>query len=225
MARHLAAHGFTLTRWNRITIPTRYSEARRTACNICGHCDGDIYQICMNYLLLLFTALLSSCTHIQHYEALTIQSAPIELTQLVGIYKNQGYSPDGSRSELLSKILFPKRIDHSQLDTIQVIATQQSVICFGLSHGIQVVKQEYFQGKDFEIEGHKLTFGNQIGCFDCDATGAIHLGLSKKGKALYLSDNGDALMRFSEQGIGVILFMPIPLPVQEERDVLFEKID
>lgn len=153
-----------------------------------------------------------------------MQEQDLSLQQLAGTYANQGIREDQFEGPLFSTLIFADRSLDEQIDAIRITVNESLLRIEGLSDSEVIAEQRYQEGEGFEFDGNRIKLPSEWNCMDCEASGALHLALALRQRALYLSPQGDAILRSRNQGVGVILLLPIPLGISEGIDVVFPRL-
>ncbi len=174
-------------------------------------------------IILPLIFLIVGCSNYSHHENVELVTTIISFDSIEGIYSNKGLSPGGIHTKLLSKFIFPDYKNHQNIEKIRVVVDETNVICTAIGSSGDIFSKTYREGEHFSLEENRISLGSNLSCFSCDEAGAMHLAIGIKNQSLYLTIDGDALLRSNEKGIAAIILMPIPFPVIEESDVLFKR--
>jgi len=183
-------------------------------------------------LILLMVIFLNGCITNLRSEGTVSQENEFDPQRISGVYENADYEKkrEGSKSgsvqhRYLSEFIFPSLTNHDEIDRIKVDAGAEKVTVSALNNNVQIYKKEFVEGKHYHLKGNSISIDSKLGCFGCSGQGAFHFGLSKLNYSLYLSTEGDAILRHNEKGVAVIVILPVPLLLEEEFDYLFKRIE
>ena len=156
-----------------------------------------------------------------------LRSTPFDLEALSGDYSNDGFNPDGAPAGSLATHLFGDSVRGMGIDRVRFKPDVQgnSLRCLALADGDIVASRTFTPGHDLELIDDAAKFDSRLGSFSADQPGAFHFGVSREGRTLRLSRNGDAVLRFREAGLIVLIIPPLPIPALGEVDVVFPRMD
>ncbi len=174
-------------------------------------------------IILSIILFISGCSNYSHHENVELVTKTISFDSIEGTYSNKGLSPSGVHTKSLSKFIFPDYNSHQSIEKIKVVVDGSNVICTAIDSSGDIFSKTYIEGEHFSFEGNRILLSSNLSCFSCDEAGAMHFGIGIKNQSLYLTTNGDALLRSNEKGVAAIILMPIPFPLIEESDALFRR--
>ncbi len=176
------------------------------------------------YILIIFVSFITCC----------VSSGPINnaefdsggnLSDLQGVYRNKGDAGEGTLPIYLSRVIWAddKELVHENIDTIEVLESENNVLIVKAMSEKKLLKEEQFQlGKDFLFENGSITIDREGGVAGFKG-GEPMLGLYYGSTSLGLDQKGHGKLRSSGAAVGMVyLFLPLALGAQD--DVRFERI-
>lgn len=181
-------------------------------------------SIFMKHIIIIFiTFLVSACVSTNLLDDATILSSEdFEVLSLNGTFSNTGATKGGFKGPRLSEFLFPKFEYHKLIDSISVSTQGENVKLSGISKSRIIIEKTYQNGKDFYIKEGAISLGTDLSCGECSSPGAVHLGLVSHSYKLLFTDNGDAILRKTDAGAFVVLFV-IPFAGVDKTDFIYRK--
>lgn len=143
------------------------------------------------------------------------------VTELTGVFRNQGASRSGQWKPLLSDYLFPRaRLTAPRAEIRFSVPTASHLRCEAVVDGTVVASRVLVEGRDFRLEDGCVRLADGL-----DEAGVMEggIGITTEVSRLGLIDNGDMVLRCDGGGAGLMLFI-VPMAVTGRVEAAFERI-
>ena len=146
-----------------------------------------------------------------------VQSA----SDIVGIFRNQGFSHSGEWQPLLSDSFFPEITFSAPPCEVRIVSQSPSILRIeAMSQGNVLAVRDLVLGQDFHIVDGSVKLDRKPGELLLSGAG---VGVGTESSVIRLTDSGDVVLAQRGGGVGMMLFI-VPMAVSEAQDAVFERI-
>lgn len=147
-----------------------------------------------------------------------------QLSELTGVYKNIG-NPYGSISGILwpdIKQIISANIDHEDIEFIEVIPKDSSLIVKAISKGCSIYERTYTRGQDFKITDGKIIIHREVHLLTRGG-GDVLLGPSYEYITLGIDIGKHGKSRSSGYAAGLV-FSIFPMAFSDTSEIRYERV-
>jgi hypothetical protein len=144
------------------------------------------------------------------------------VSDVTGVFENQGVSPSGEWRPLLTEVLFAQQKFADPPSQVRFESPAPTVLrCEAIHRGEVVAAKEIVAGRDFQLADGSVQLDRRLIEPAISAAGA---GFGTESTCLRLNDAGDVVLVFRGGGVGLMLFV-VPWGGVRKQEAIFKRVE